>query len=115
MPYTLGKDADQKIRALIEESGGSPHADLILEIITTGLKLAADHPDRGDLKMLNSAFKELRHALRVFAPYRDARKVTIFGSARSRPEEPVYEMAFDFAKEIVRRGFMTVTGAGPGI
>ncbi len=115
MPYTLGKDADQKIKALIAENGGSQNADLIQEIITTGLKLAADHPDRGDLKMLNSAFKELRHALRVFAPYRDARKVTIFGSARSRPEEPVYQMAFDFAKEIVRRGFMTITGAGPGI
>ena len=115
MTYTLGEDVDQKIQALIEERGGSEHADLIQEIITTGLKLIADRPDRGDLKILNTALKELRHAMRVFHPYRDARKVTIFGSARSRPDEAVYQMALDFSAQIVRRGFMTITGAGPGI
>jgi uncharacterized protein (TIGR00730 family) len=115
MTYTLGADVDQKIQALITEQGGSENADLIQEIITTGLKLIADHPDRGDLKILNTALKELRHSLRVFAPYRDARKVTIFGSARSRPEDPTCQMAHEFAARIVRRGFMTITGAGPGI
>jgi uncharacterized protein (TIGR00730 family) len=115
MTYTLGEEVDHKIKALIGEQGGSEHADLIQEIITTGLKLIADHPDRGDLKILNTALKELRHAMRVFAPYRDARKVTIFGSARSLPEDAVYQMAEEFAKQIARRGFMTITGAGPGI
>ncbi len=115
MPYTLGETTDEKLRELIAAHGGSPHADLIQEILTTGLKLIGDRPDRGDLKIINTALKELRHALRVFAPYRDARKVTIFGSARSARGEPVYEMALDFAEKIVQRGFMTITGAGPGI
>jgi hypothetical protein len=115
MPYTLGEATDQKLCELIATHGGSPHDDLIQEILTTGLKLIGDQPDRGDLKIINTALKELRHALRVFAPYRDTRKVTIFGSARSGREEPVYEMALEFAAKIVQRGFMTITGAGPGI
>ena len=92
---------------LITEQGGSENADLIQEIVTTGLKLIADHPDRGDLKILNTALKELRHSLRVFAPYRDARKVTIFGSARSRLEDPTYQMAHEFAARIVRPVYST--------
>ncbi len=115
MSYSLGESTDRKLAKLIAEQGGSPHASLVREILITGLKLIGDAPDRGDLKIINAALKELRHALRVFAPYRDARKVTIFGSARSERDDPVYQMALDFSARIVQRGFMTITGAGPGI
>ena len=32
----------------------------------------------------------MRHAFHVFAPYRAARKVAIFGSARTQPDDPLY-------------------------
>jgi uncharacterized protein (TIGR00730 family) len=115
MTYAIGDQSDRQIRQLIAERGGSENADLIQEILTTGLKLLADRPDRGDLKIVNTALKEIRHAFRVFAPYRSTRKVTIFGSARALPDAPVYKMTLAFAAEIVKRGFMTITGAGPGI
>lgn len=41
--------------------------------------------------------------------------VTIFGSARGRPPDPMYEMAVDTARRLGREGFTILTGAGPGI
>ncbi|MGD8396731.1 MAG: LOG family protein, partial [Candidatus Eiseniibacteriota bacterium] len=90
-------------------------AELIREIVTTGFKLIGDGADRGDLKIINHALKEIRHAFRVFRPYRGERKVSIFGSARVERDDPTYRLAHDFARAIADRGFMTITGAGPGI
>lgn len=41
--------------------------------------------------------------------------VTIFGSARIKPEHPYYQMAEDIAYELVQDGYGVVTGGGPGI
>ena len=113
--YSTGTpDIDERIRALVEEYGGKD-PDLAFEIIATALRLSRDDVGRLDRKIVNSALKEMRYAFRVFAPYRHERKVTIFGSARSAPTDPEYVAARDFAKEIVSRGWMVVTGAGPGV
>ncbi len=40
---------------------------------------------------------------------------SIFGSARVKRGEANYDLAYSFAERIVQRGFMTITGAGPGI
>jgi len=74
-----------------------------------------DGADAGDLKLLNSSLKELRHALRVFAPYAHQRKAAIFGSARTQPGSPDWEQARTFAARIVYAGWMVITGAGGGI
>jgi uncharacterized protein (TIGR00730 family) len=68
-----------------------------------------------DLKIVNRAVKELRHAFRVFHGYRERRKVSIFGSARTAPDEPNYQIAFQFARRIVDEGFMVITGGADGI
>lgn len=68
-----------------------------------------------DLKIASSALQEMTQAYNMFAPYRDARKVTIFGSARTHPQEPIYERTVQTARAIADAGFMVVTGAGPGI
>jgi uncharacterized protein (TIGR00730 family) len=113
--YSSGNaDVDERIRQLVTEFGGTD-PDLAFEIIATGLRLARDDVGRLDRKIVNSALKEMRYAFRVFAPYRHERKVTIFGSARSAPTDPEYVAAREFAKEIVSRGWMVVTGAGPGV
>jgi uncharacterized protein (TIGR00730 family) len=106
---------NQRIRELVEAAGDGSDTDLIAEMITTAIKLQRDGADRGELKLMNTALKEMRYSTLVFAKYREVPKVTIFGSARARPDDPNYEMAIEFAREMVERDWMVVTGAGPGI
>jgi hypothetical protein len=69
----------------------------------------------GDLKIANAALGEMAEAFRVFRPYRHIRKITMFGSARTKPEDPVYILARDLAASLAAADWMVVTGAGPGI
>lgn len=41
--------------------------------------------------------------------------VTIFGSARSKPGDPMYELAVETAHRLGKEGFTILTGAGPGV
>jgi uncharacterized protein (TIGR00730 family) len=107
--------AEELISRLIEQVGGSPHAVFLEEMVGSTLRLIRNQTSRGDIKILNSALRELIYAFRVFAPYRGIRKVTIFGSARLPEDSPEYRQAADFARMISTRGWMVITGAGPGI
>ena len=91
------------------------HAELIDEIKQTADKLAQDGTTRGDLKILSRALRELRYAFKVFAPYRKNRKVTVFGSARTKPDNPCWHTAESFGRRMAAEGWMVVTGAGGGI
>ncbi len=93
----------------------TPSAELIREIMVTALRLSAEQTPEGDLRMLNASLKELRHALRVFAPYEQRRKVAVFGSARTKPDHPTFRQAVAFSQRIVDEGWMVITGAGDGI
>jgi uncharacterized protein (TIGR00730 family) len=90
-------------------------ADYVRQMLVTGLGLLGDDCSTGDLKLLNSTLKELRHAFRVFAPWAHMRKVAVFGSARTAPDHPDWEQARRFAERIVEAGWMVITGAGDGI
>lgn len=90
-------------------------AELAEEIVITALKLGREQVSRLDRKIVNSALKEMRHAFRVFAPYKGIRKVTIFGSARTAKGDPAYEAARLISKAMAEREWMVITGAGPGI
>src|SRR5215208_5154993 len=100
---------------LIAELNKLPDGDLVGEIVANALKLLRDQTNRGDIKLIDKSFKELRYALKVFAPYRDVRKVSIFGSARTLEEHDDYKQAAAFAKEMAASGWMVITGAGGGI
>jgi uncharacterized protein (TIGR00730 family) len=88
---------------------------LIQQIKETADKLVRDHANRGDIKLLNTALKELRYAFKIFAPYRNRRKVTVFGSARLATEDAAYRQAVEFSRKIAEAGFMVITGAASGI
>jgi uncharacterized protein (TIGR00730 family) len=90
-------------------------AELIAAIRESADKLASDHTSRGDLKILSRTLRELRYAFKVFSPYRHVRKVTVFGSARTLPEQPVYEQAMGFGRAMAAHGWFVVTGAASGI
>ncbi len=92
-----------------------PDGDLIAEMIINAVKLLRDRNNRGDLKLANKSFKELRYALKVFNPYRSVRKVSIFGSARTPEDHADYRQASDFARRMAAHGWMVITGAGGGI
>jgi len=110
------ENARHKIAEFINAAGGSTgHHDLIVEIIETALRLARNTPDRGDLKILHTTLKEMRYAFQLFGPYRDVRKVSVFGSARTVLPQAVYDQALAFGQKIVAAGFMVITGAGNGI
>jgi uncharacterized protein (TIGR00730 family) len=108
-------ELDAAIAALVDHISPEGHADLIFELVATSAMLGRDDPDRGDLKIANGALKELRHAFHVFDPFRAARKVAIFGSARTRRDDPLYEQARRLAGAMAAREWMVITGAGPGI
>src|SRR6266516_1280352 len=100
---------------LIEELRELPDGDLIGEIVANALKLLRDQTNRGDIKLINKSYKELRYALKIFAPYRDTRKVSIFGSARTPELHDDYTAAAEFGRQMAQHGWMVITGAGGGI
>lgn len=68
-----------------------------------------------DVKIASAALQEMEDAFEMFAPYRDTRKITIFGSARITAGTAIYELTVEVARRIAESGFMVVTGAGPGL
>lgn len=104
-----------QIRLLLERPEDDLQAALIKELLAGMLRLHDAHLDALDLKIVNRAVKELRHAFRVFHDYRDRKKISIFGSARTAADDPNYQIAFSFAHHIVREGFMVITGGADGI
>jgi uncharacterized protein (TIGR00730 family) len=105
----------RRIQELIEYKGGGYNEHEVADIIENGLKLLKDVKDTGDVRVIQTALRELRYSFRLFAPYANKRKVSIFGSARTKPDTTEYRQAVDFGKKIVQAGFMVITGAGPGI
>jgi hypothetical protein len=113
-PFNLAhEDAGQS--AVEEERQQVSIEQLIQQLKETADKFVRDKASRGDVKMITTALKELRYALKVFAPYRHRRKVTIFGSARTPRNHPTYHQAVEFGRRMVQAGFLVVTGAASGI
>ena len=119
-PYTLRHASlDRKIEEIVAEAqttfGDQDTGEYVRQMLVSAVRLIEDGTSRGDVKLLNSAIKELRHAFQVFAPYDHVRKVAIFGSARTGKGHPDWRQAHAFAERIVREGWMVITGAGDGI
>lgn len=115
---------DAKLKSLIDELVSSAliqptvnklNKKLIVELVTTSLKLGSDKPNTLNLKIATAALTEMREAFVMFAPYTNRKKVTIFGSARTTKDDPLYKLTQEVAKSLSENGWMVVTGAGPGI
>lgn len=92
------------------------HIDSLIDRIKESADhLAADQTTRGDLKILSRALRELRYAFKVFKPFRSTRKVTVFGSARTQPDQGSYQQAVDYGRTMADNGWLVVTGAASGI
>jgi len=114
--YEIGDDAlDSLINELVKRSSSIKTGHLMREILTTAIKLGKESSDKGDLKLVNNVLKELRYSFKIFAPYRNVKKAIIFGSARSKNTSSEYKMAEEFARKLTAKGYMVVTGGGPGV
>src|SRR5213593_4997942 len=114
-PLPSNEELLSQIRLLLDSPEDDLQAAIMKELLAGTLRLHDSHLDVLDLKIVNRAVKELRHAFRVFHDYRDRRKISIFGSARTASDDPNYQMAFQFSRRIVGEGFMVITGGADGI
>jgi uncharacterized protein (TIGR00730 family) len=105
---------DARLREIVSEIQ-APDPELTFEMLVTSVRMASAPLGRLDRKLINAALKEMRYAFSVFAHYRDRRKVTTFGSARTARTDTEYALAVEFGRIAAAMGWMVVTGAGPGI
>lgn len=87
----------------------------ILRLLASLDDLVRGNASSLDVKIASAALSEMEDAFEMFAPYRDVRKVTMFGSARISAGSPVYELGVAVAQQLAAAGYMVVTGAGPGL
>ncbi len=109
---------DEAIRELAAKHSGLPDGrrrSLVEQMIATSLRLGRDDSHTGELKLINSALKELRYSYRVFRPWMLRRKISIFGSARTPEDHADYVAAREFGRLMGEADWMSITGAGDGI
>ena len=112
------EDVSQMIDELIAVTGMNPEigdARFVRDLILTSLKLYPDGRDRGELKLMTSALKELRYAYKVFHQYPDVPKISVFGSARTPEDHRDYVACVQFSRKMAELGWGVITGAGDGI
>lgn len=110
-----GSEIDTVIDKLISMVGYTEYPELVREMIVAALKAGKERNDRAHMRLMNTTMKEMRFTGKIFGPYRNVRKVTVFGSARTQPDEPIYEMARQFGKRLAEEQYMVITGGGGGI
>jgi uncharacterized protein (TIGR00730 family) len=108
-------EVDEIIDHLIELTGGVHYPDSVREMILTALKAGQENSQKADLKLMTSTLKEMRFTAKAFGPYRGRRKVTIFGSARVKSGDTIYQLARALGEKLSQAGYMVITGGGQGI
>lgn len=111
-------DEAARQRLLDQFLEGTPpgrQADLLKDMMETVFRYAEDNAPVNELKLVSRSLREMRYAGTVFRKYADRRKVAVFGSARTKADEPDFQLAREFARRIVEENFMIITGGGDGI
>lgn len=108
-------EIDELIDILLKKVGGVHYPDLVREMIISALKAGQETDYLADSKLFNNTMKEMRYTNKIFAPYRNRKKVSIFGSARTQQQEPIYQKCVRFSRLLSEKGFMIITGGGGGI
>ncbi|MEY3928451.1 MAG: hypothetical protein RLZZ516_161 [Cyanobacteriota bacterium] len=103
------------LQALEEQLQDHPQRRSIERSIVALLEISRNSHDIDEWRLISGALADMRDGFHVFAPHRHARKVAVFGSARTQPDQSSYALAQELAKEAVLRGFQVMTGAGGGI
>ena len=89
----VSPEVTEQLRAIIDEVGIEKNRDLVARILATGVGLGLDDASRLDLKIVSAALTVMRAPFRLFAPYADIPKMTIFRSVRTRQDTVLYRAA----------------------
>ena len=108
-------EVHRAVEQLLDVAGDMARPHIVRDMIWAALKAGREDDGRVDLKMMNTTLKEMRHTARIFSSYRNLKKVTVFGSARTKGDQAIYQMALDFGKKLSNMGYMVITGGGTGI
>jgi uncharacterized protein (TIGR00730 family) len=109
------EDAYAHLAAALEALPTSRHRRVATQMVEAMTEMFRIQPDLADLKITAAALTEMGEAFEMFLPYGDAPKLTIFGSARTKQDDPLYRLAREVAADLAQAGWMVITGAGPGI
>jgi uncharacterized protein (TIGR00730 family) len=109
------KEVDPRIKSLTAEVAEGKTARFIEEMVNTSLGFGRDKATIAEVKLMSRALREMRMAARLFAKYSRVRKVAVFGSARTKPDQEEFKQAVAFGQKIVEQGYMVITGGGDGI
>ncbi|SHM82637.1 hypothetical protein SAMN05216593_103390 [Pseudomonas asturiensis] len=111
-----GLDLTGKIEEHIHQvAPGSPNLALYRDMILTVLRMAQDDSNRWNAKITLQTLRELDSAFRALERFKGRRKVTVFGSARTPMEHPLYAQATELGAKLAQSDMMVITGAGGGI
>ena len=105
----------ERLMQLLHQLPSMEHGELMAQILETFVRMSGQEAKRLDWKILSHSLLDMEEGFKSFYPYRHTRKITIFGSARTPSDRPEYQMAAEFARRVVKQGFMVMTGAGGGI
>jgi len=114
---TSGIDLTAKVDELVALSapGASLNLSLYRDMLITVIRMAQADRNRWDAKIMLQTLREMEHAFCALEQFKRRRKVTVFGSARTPVEHPLYHLARDLGATLARYDLMVVTGAGGGI
>lgn len=116
IPVSTGNPVlDANLYDLAQRFCGSHSSETLLQMLSTTMNAALSPIEEHELEIMNRTIDEMLAADKMFMPYRNVRKVTCFGSARIRPDDPSYQIAREFSALAAKNGYMIITGGGPGL
>ena len=113
--FAREENLDGQIQKLLGNISNHPQGKLIQRSLEVLLRIANKDTERLNWKILTASLQDLEQGFKKFYPYRHTRKIAIFGSARTSPQQAEYQSALNFARCMTKAGFMVITGAGGGI
>ena len=108
----LAHEVDEQLQRVAPDS---PNRALYREMLLTVLRMAHDDFDRWNAKITLQAIRELEKTFRTLEQFKGRRKVTVFGSARTPIEHPLYALAREMGAVLAKDDMMVITGGGAGI
>jgi uncharacterized protein (TIGR00730 family) len=93
---------------LVVPARDAPADKMLLE--RSAIEELSHHADPWRVLRILSEFVEGFDALNDIGP-----AVTVFGSARTKPDDPYYALGRSLGAALARKGFAVITGGGPGM
>lgn len=109
----LAQKVDELLKLIVPHD--SLNSPLYRDMLVTVVRMAQADRNRWDAKIMLQTLKEMEHAFSALEKFKRRRKVTVFGSARTPVEHPIYALARQLGHELAKRDLMVITGAGGGI